>query len=412
MAQIPNPNRLPPQYDTSVYKNVSVGPRLLYTFEQQFGVPVDGGNPLLRDLSPFNIRLIPPQNILANDRTYSKAAATYITSIGSVANSNNSSKNDPFANAAKRARDQREIAKSSTATASSSLPSSFSTIFSDLPNQRQVRLADAYTALDLRNQANAMASVPPLTLLVNPTSMEVSFSNIQSFTNRGRNGFLFQRWGEQQPTISFSGTTGAFIAGSDPSLGGSQQRTLVPSGVQFASRRNSAAWQNFLSLFHFYKSNGYIYDTIGKTEAHLSIGTIAIDYDQFTYLGHIDSLEYSFDESRPHRVEWNMSFVCSRIIDTATGEQRASFDLLRDATGILRNFGVTSDPGGDIPVVAPLSAPTPSPSYPSRSVPTSRTAGGATVGVSISPSGVSTSVPPSVGQLFSQLPLDLLTPGG
>ena len=413
MARIPTNGPLPPQYDTSVYRQVNVGPRLLYTFEQQFGVPVDGGNPMLRDLSPFNIRLIPPNTVQTVNRNYAQAASSYVNAIGNVGQltSSQTTKDNPLAIAAEAARTQRQVALSQSASPSRS--GVFPTIYSGRPNQRQVRLADAYTALDIQNQTRALAQVPPLTLLVNPKNMEVSYTNVQSFTNRGRYGLIFQRWGENQPTISFSGSTGAFIAGADYTSVFSDKETPTPTGVQFASRRNSAAWQNFLAMFHFYRSNAYVYDTLGQSEAHLFIGAIAIDYDQVTYIGHIDSFDYAFDEMMPHRIEWNMNFVCHRIIDADTGSNRTNLTPERESAAnlvVINGYGQNT-----VPTVAPIMAPTPSPSYPSRSmlIPNSGagTRGGA-VNVTVSPTGVAVSVSPDVQAYYSQTPLDLLTPGG
>jgi len=52
------------------YDGVGVGPRLEYSFESQPGIPIDGTNALLRQLSPFTIRILPPDALL-------QAAAAY-----------------------------------------------------------------------------------------------------------------------------------------------------------------------------------------------------------------------------------------------------------------------------------------------------------------------------------------------
>lgn len=413
MARIPTSGPIPPQYDTAVYRNVNVGPRLLYTFEQQVGVPVDGGNPMLRDLSPFNIRLIPPNTIQTTNRNFAQAATSYVSTLDNVGNmaSGQTTKDNPLAEAFALARAKRQATQNANALPSRSGVSP--TIYTGRPNERQIRLADAYTALDIQNQTRALAQVPPLTLLVNPNNMEVSYTNIQSFTNRGRNGFIFQRWGEGQPTISFSGSTGAFIAGASSTDVFSDRETSVPTGVQFASKRNSAAWQNFLALFHIYRSNAYIYDTLGQSEAHLAIGIVAIDYDQVTYVGHIDSFDYTYDETKPHRIEWNMNFVCHRILDSDTGSNQTNLTPERESAAnvvVINGYGQNA-----IPTIQPIAAPTPSPSYPSRAmlIPNSGTGGGGgRVNVTVSPTGVAVSVAPDVQAYYSQTPLDLLTPGG
>jgi hypothetical protein len=49
----------------------------------------------------------------------------------------------------------------------------------------------------------------------------------------------------------------------------------------------------------------------------LAIGAVAIDYDQFTYIGHIESFSYSYKSETPHRIEWDMEFVADKIYDRA-----------------------------------------------------------------------------------------------
>ena len=172
-------------------------------------------------------------------------------------------------------------------------------------------LADVYTAADIRLQVERMLAAEPLTLLINPAEFSIDYSKIQSYSDRGRNGYIFEAWGEEPPTISISGSTGGFVAGR--SSGGASS----PSGYQEAARLDSAAWQNFAALYQFYRNNGYIYDTIRKTEAHLFAGSLAINYDQVTYKGSIDSFSFTFDSSSVHRVLFDMDFHVSSITDHA-----------------------------------------------------------------------------------------------
>ena len=134
---------------------------------------------------------------------------------------------------------------------------------------------------------------------------------------------------EGQVTLSISGSTGAFCAGNNSATaniirstsagitGLTNSENDVASGVQFASKRDSAAFQQLMSLFHTYLNNGYIYDTVGGSEAHLMVGAVAIDYDQMTYVGNINSFSYSYAEGTPHRIEWSMEFTVGRMYDHA-----------------------------------------------------------------------------------------------
>ena len=83
-------------------------------------------------------------------------------------------------------------------------------------------------------------------------------NKVQQYNDRTRYGYVFQGWGEEQTRLTISAKCGAFSSGG--------------RGVQYASKRDSAAWQNLMTAFQFYKNNGYIYDTLGKSNAHLFVG--------------------------------------------------------------------------------------------------------------------------------------------
>lgn len=298
------------------YDGIAVGPRLDYTYEVQSGVPVDGSNRLLRDLSPFTLRFVAPDALVVAAATEAGLEAVdLITAAATGADRNG-----------------RALQVSTYLAKVSPIDAGATTLETFVANGQYLNasgsdayptLADATMAADIALQLKRMMEVPPLTLLVNPREMSITYTNIQNYSTRTRYGFVFERWGEDQPSISFSGSTGAFIAGAADAPGTDvyaaqgSGATTVPTGMQFASKRDSAAWQNLMALLHFYKSGGYIYDTIGKSEAHLFIGAIAIDYDQWTYVGHIENFDYTYDEGMPNRVEWSMEFKVSRMYDNS-----------------------------------------------------------------------------------------------
>jgi len=160
------------------------------------------------------------------------------------------------------------------------------------------------TAADIAWQLSTVLNAPPLVLLINPTSMEITYTKVQQFQDRTRYGFLFQAWGEEQPKITFSARCGAFVTGG--------------KGVQYASKRDSRAWQNLMNAFHFYKNNGYIYDTIGKSNAHLFVGALSIHYDQMVYYGNMESFGWGYDENNQlGGVEFSIEFTVTAMLDTA-----------------------------------------------------------------------------------------------
>ena len=162
---------------------------------------------------------------------------------------------------------------------------------------------------------------PSRGLLVTPSEMTVQYTKGQSYQAKTRFGYVFEAWGEEQPTISFSGSTAGFVAGAAGGEDPRAESSTSVSGYQAAARRDSAAWQNFAALYHFYRNNGYIYDTISRSEAHLFVGSVAIDYDQMTYVGHIESFSYRFEEGSPLHVTFDMEFKVSRMYDQHLSSQ-------------------------------------------------------------------------------------------
>lgn len=299
------------------YGNLSTGPGLTYSFETQKGVPYDGSNKLARQLSPFTIRLIPPAALLEA----LNVSDVDVNLLGRATQSLDE-KNSQLNSIRQALGIASGGADSSSAQVLTDLRSTVSAgqyLQSSTGTDVRAVITDLTTVADIKYQVEVLLQTPPLTLLINPDNMSIAYVSTQQFTNRSRNGFIFERWGEAQPTISFSGSTGAWCAGENPAttFGFTQTETNSPSGVQFASKRDSAAFQNFISLYQFYRNNGYIYDTISGTEAHLYIGAVAIDYDQWTYVGHIDSFEYGYDDQNPHNIKWSMNFTVGRMYDHA-----------------------------------------------------------------------------------------------
>jgi hypothetical protein len=298
------------------YDGIGVGPRLEYSYEAQPGIPIDGTNALLRQLSPFTLRLLPPNALITAAAEETGAYAVDLITAAATASDQNG-----IAQQVSQAL-QRVSPLSAERTTLQTFVSE-GQFLADAGSTIFPTIADAAAAADIALQLQRILEVPPLTLLVNPKDMTISYTSVQNYSTRTRQGFVFERWGEEQPVISFSGSTGAFIAGvtaapgTDPYADQARRETSSVSGVQFASKRDSAAWQNLMALFHFYRNNGYIYNTVDGSEAHHFIGAVAIDYDQKTYVGHINSFEYTYEEGIPHRIEWTMEFTVNREYDNA-----------------------------------------------------------------------------------------------
>lgn len=192
-------------------------------------------------------------------------------------------------------------------------------------------ISDVDVARDIAAQLSRLLNVPPLTLYINPNNFSLSFTKIQQYSERTRTGYVYQTWGEEQPKLSVSGRIGAFLAGRSGSTAN------AVSGVQFASKRDSASFQQLMNLLVFFKNNGYIKDTIGKALAPQLIGIVSIEYDQNTYLGYFDSFSWGYNEQTQNGgIEFSFEFTVTQQYDNAQSNK-----------------------------VSPLSAPTVSPSDPS-----------------------------------------------
>ena len=300
------------------YGALATGPFFQYTFETQEGLPVDGSNANLRNLSPFTFRILPPEILLQSETELGSDMGFSADLIEAAARQADGTM---LTTEVSDALSRTFIGDLSDAELTNSLETFVSNGALNMGQTTNAlpTLADAYMAADIALQLRQILAAPPLTLLINPTNFSVSYTKLQNFASRTRYGYVFEAWGEEQPRLTFSGSTGAFIAGAastaDPYGSQVTGNTSTPSGVQFAAKRNSAAWQNLMALFQFYKNNGYIYDTLGESEAHLMIGALAIDYDQWTYVGHIDSFKYSYEEGTPNRVMFDIEFVVTRMYD-------------------------------------------------------------------------------------------------
>lgn len=314
------------------YSGLKVGPDFAIEYEPNQALGIDGGNSLSRTLSPFMIQVEPPL-AYASQGQKTKGDLAGILQAGHGA--------APSAyQAARNSVDTTILGGSMTSVGKSvesfvaggyvSKPSgSDGTQTKDLTGNGAGRIgtpaiADLYTAVDITMQLAALVKTPPLVLLINPTTLNLKYTKKQQYTERTRYGYVFQAWGEDQPKLSIESKCGAFISGE--------------RGVQFASRRDSPAWQNLATAFHFYRHNGYIYDTVGKSNAHHFVGALSIHYDGWVYYGNMESFNYAFDENQGSNggIVFSMEFTVNAMVDTSKSSL----------------------------VVSPLRSPVPSPSDP------------------------------------------------
>lgn len=173
---------------------------------------------------------------------------------------------------------------------------------------------------------NRIKATPPLKMLVNPTSFKPSSEKIVSDSNRSRSHHIIEHWGEQQEKIDGSGKLLGFYT---------QDQNGPGPGITRTARHYSVSYQNFMSLFLLYKSNGGVwlqdfFETRADKDAmNLSaLGSIYIYYDNILYIGSFDSLNTSEADTAPYTLEYTFSFIV-----------RASFLLDRQLENTAQNYG-------------------------------------------------------------------------
>ena len=293
------------------YDGLRSGPDFVTEFEANETPAVDGSKDLLRSLSPFLIQVEPP---LVYSGVDENAKADY----GALISAGHRAAPAAFMSARNRIKQdmpggpqlsnsgsvESYVAQGYQASATSASRTTQKLGTSGPSRIGSPALADVYTAVDVTMQLRALLETPPLILLINPQSLNINYAKIQQYSDRTRSGFVFQGWGEEQPSMSISARCGAFISGG--------------RGVQWASRRDSAAWQNLANAFRFYRHNGYIYDTVGKSNAHHFVGALSIHYDGWVYYGNMESFNYSYDEaSQLGGVTFEMEFKINAMVDTS-----------------------------------------------------------------------------------------------
>ena len=295
------------------YQGLPVGPDFSIEYEANETPAVDGSDSLARSLSPFMIQVEPPLVYGSQGDKSAKPDFAGILEAGSGAapaafraSRNTIAGSVPGDDFTSRGRSVEEFV---SAGYRSSPVGAAGTETRDLKGDGPGRIGtpsitDLYTAVDITRQLWSLVKTPPLILLINPTSLAMKYTKKQQYTERTRYGYVFQAWGEEQPRLSIEAKCGAFISGG--------------RGVQWASRRDSAAWQNLATAFHFYRHNGYIYDTVGKSNAHHFVGALSIHYDGWVYYGNMESFNYTFEEAQQNGgVVFTMEFVVNAMVDTS-----------------------------------------------------------------------------------------------
>lgn len=321
------------------FRHFETGSTFIRIFEEQRNKPLDSSSAFVRSLSPFTIQVVPPlflghgvssggpnsaysrSNLQGNPSQYGIFNAAY-----SEVNYRDSSSDVRTALSrtgglvsgfTERQNALRQYVYNGL------LNLTTTQIVSSKNNSKttEVQFADSLYAAEIFRQLDVVANTPPLVLLINPTSFQISYSKIAQYGDRTRKGYIYQYWGEEQPMLSISCKIGAFVAGQQAQSVAEalvKGQSVAPSGVQFASKRDSASYQQLMDIMTIYRNGGLIYDTLSGFKNFLMVGAIQIEYDQNVYIGHMNSFSYSYNDSDNMNggIEFDFEFTVNRMYDT------------------------------------------------------------------------------------------------
>jgi len=181
----------------------------------------------------------------------------------------------------------------------------------------QAGMVDRDQVVSIALQHRQLQQTPPIIFMINPQSMAFSFPSRQNYSDTSRYGFVFYRWGEELTTIEISCKIGAFIAGRNRGrqLPDTRDNFNVDgvTGLQFASRRDSAGWRQLMNILALYRNSSTIADTLGRSRAYHHVGTQSIYYDGQRWVGRIKSLNFAVgEENQNGNIDFTMSFEVFR----------------------------------------------------------------------------------------------------
>lgn len=325
-----------PVYPAEYFRDLPTNSNFERDYETQNTVPIDGSKASLRAFSPFVLRVLLPTVL---GEAFSVLNVTRPPPTDGVENTRT---RVDYANAIRSLNQSRDLSEetylkqsalgtlipglSSTSTqdieraiSNSALNQSVSQAIGTRNTNRIVpAISNDASALAALLQLRRLMDIPPLCLYINPSSLSVSYSKIAQFQERTRYGYIYQAWGEELTKVSFSCTIGAFTAGKQSST-----QTNIATGVQYASKRDSAAFQQLMAVLSMYQSSAYIQDTSAnatgrQSRANLLVGNTAIEYDQMVYVGHMDSFSYTEEDANEHGgFKFDIDFTAVKVYDVA-----------------------------------------------------------------------------------------------
>jgi hypothetical protein len=136
-----------------------------------------------------------------------------------------------------------------------------------------------------------------LILMVNPNAVSVNMSKIINRTQT-MVGWLEEHWGEEMDTITFQGSSAAFL--------------LDPEGLATAeTRKQTPSYIEMKRLISLMNANGAVFDDWGLVKDRVYI---QVSYDYASYRGYIESFDITEAAESPYRFVYTITFKAEKTI--------------------------------------------------------------------------------------------------
>ena len=168
---------------------------------------------------------------------------------------------------------------------------------------------------ELNNQINAVKNIPPLLMLVNPSSFNRSYEPTID-KPKARAGHVVQMWLERPLTISCSGqSAGQYVVDASGS-----------GGITHQNRLHSLSYKNVMSLALMYRNNGVIYsgDSIqslvdaGNSGIPILAMSMFIYFDGHVYIGSFDDFSITDAAEKPFTLSYSWKFTARYDVDVSS----------------------------------------------------------------------------------------------
>lgn len=206
----------------------------------------------------------------------------------------------------------------------------------DLPKYKNISHIPMVFWIDYSRVDVNLINPPPLSLLINPSNMNVTFSKkIQ--TNFARGGFVVEEWGEEQDVIQCEGKIGGYYIAQSSVKNAPDSL----SGLNRYERNKSLSFKNLFKLLLVYRNNGVIFQNTTKSAQRNKliqkygyssvdkrvplvlqnqknridrVGDVYLGYDHTIYRGAFNTFSITEEANSPYTLSYKFEFTVQRTV--------------------------------------------------------------------------------------------------